>query len=286
MSGSEHLTPTQVARAIGVSPASLKRWCDKGLIPSVRTEGGHRRLPLRGVIGFLRETGRSLVRPEILRLPPTTGSGRTVLSRAVPQLVSALLAGDDAQVHRTLFDLYLAGQSVVRICDNIVTPAFAEIGRRWQTRQARIYQERRACELCNCVLRRLAFALPETDTNAPLAVGGAPAGDPYVLPTTMVTLVMRSLGWRAENLGTDLPVDTLIEAIADLHPRLVWLSVSAEPDIDALRVAYPQLYAAARQARAALVVGGRFLNDSVRAALPHATCCDTLAQLVSLVRSG
>ena len=44
------LTPKQVADAIGVSEASLKRWCDKGLIPATRTAGGHRRLPISGVV--------------------------------------------------------------------------------------------------------------------------------------------------------------------------------------------------------------------------------------------
>jgi predicted site-specific integrase-resolvase len=28
------LTPKQVARAIGVSESSLKRWCDKGVLPT------------------------------------------------------------------------------------------------------------------------------------------------------------------------------------------------------------------------------------------------------------
>ena len=47
------LSPKQVARALGVSESSLKRWCDKGLIPTERTAGGHRRLPLAGVLDFL-----------------------------------------------------------------------------------------------------------------------------------------------------------------------------------------------------------------------------------------
>ena len=75
----EQLTPKQVARAIGVSEASLKRWCDKGLIEMVRTVGGHRRLPLSSVLQFLRSSGHQLVRPEILGLPPTTGTGLTVM---------------------------------------------------------------------------------------------------------------------------------------------------------------------------------------------------------------
>jgi MerR family transcriptional regulator, light-induced transcriptional regulator len=77
----EHLTPKQVARAIGVSEASLKRWCDKGLIHSVRTAGGHRRLPLADVMSFLRKSGHPLVSPEVLGLPAVSSRGALAARR-------------------------------------------------------------------------------------------------------------------------------------------------------------------------------------------------------------
>jgi excisionase family DNA binding protein len=55
--GDRDLSPRQVAEAIGVSESSLKRWCDSGLIPTRRTAGGHRRVPVAGVVAFLRERG-------------------------------------------------------------------------------------------------------------------------------------------------------------------------------------------------------------------------------------
>ncbi len=39
----EHLTSTEAARLLGVSPATIKRWSDDGVISTVRTPGGHRR---------------------------------------------------------------------------------------------------------------------------------------------------------------------------------------------------------------------------------------------------
>ena len=78
----ELLTPSQVAQAIGVSEASVKRWCNKGLLASFRTIGLHRRLPIDVVIQFIRSSGRPLLRPELIGLPPATGQGQTVLPRA------------------------------------------------------------------------------------------------------------------------------------------------------------------------------------------------------------
>jgi hypothetical protein len=65
-------TPKQVTRAIQVSESSVKRWCDKGVIPTHYTAGGHRRVPLSGLLDFLRSTKQQLVRPEVLGLPATT----------------------------------------------------------------------------------------------------------------------------------------------------------------------------------------------------------------------
>ena len=64
------VSPKQVARAIGVSESSLKRWCDQGLIKTVRTAGGHRKMDIAEVLRYVREQDHKLVSPEILGLPP------------------------------------------------------------------------------------------------------------------------------------------------------------------------------------------------------------------------
>lgn len=281
----EHLTPQQVARAIGVSTASLKRWCDKGVLPSIRTEGGHRRLPISGVIRFLQESGRQLVRPEILRLPPTTANGRTVINRAAQHVCDALLSGDDPCVQRIIFDLHFARCSVADICDNVVAPAFAEIGERWARGQIEIYQERRACEVCNCVLRRLSGVLPAPSDEAPLAIGGTPAGDHYTLATSMAALVLRGAGWRAESFGSNLPVDTLLAAVRTLHPRLLWLSVSATSDAARFETNYRRLSDLAASAGVAIAVGGRRLDAELRAHMRFDVYCTRVGELVAFAES-
>jgi excisionase family DNA binding protein len=87
------VTTRQAAQALGVSEASLKRWCDQGLLPSVRTPGGHRRLPLDGVVQFIRERRLALVRPSLLGLPAeperTADDGQTALAQMRTALVVA-----------------------------------------------------------------------------------------------------------------------------------------------------------------------------------------------------
>lgn len=52
--GVEYLTPSEVARVLHVSPKTVSRWADLGLLPCLVTLGGHRRFPRAEVEDALR----------------------------------------------------------------------------------------------------------------------------------------------------------------------------------------------------------------------------------------
>ncbi|GMU81962.1 MAG: hypothetical protein AMXMBFR47_18330 [Planctomycetota bacterium] len=284
------LTPKQVARAIGVSDASLKRWCDKGVIESIRTAGGHRRIPLTKVMNFIRESGHQIVRPEILGLPPTCGCGQTVIDRSVERSIDALIAGDEQQFQRLIFDLFIAKNAVRTIADRVLAPALHAIGERWAHGEIEVFRERRACEIVIRTLHRLEGFLTPPASDAPLAIGGTPAGDPYMLPTVIAELVLREVGFRAESLGGNLPGATLAAAVRELRPSLVWLSVSSFESTDSFLADYATLRAAAVDKATAIAVGGRALDAQLRMRMEFAFFGDSMSHLAcyadSLRRAG
>ena len=278
------LTPKQVARAIGVSESSLKRWCDRGVIPTVRTAGGHRRLPISGVISYLRESKQPLVQPELLGLPPTSGSGPLVMRRAVEQFQSALVDGDEPRARQVLFDLYMSGQSLTTICDKVVAEAFHGIGDGWECGDVDVYEERRGCEICSHVLLEVRAALLPPPEDAPLAIGATPEGDNYRIPGRMVEMVLRDNGWNADWLGSSVPFESLIAAVETHRPRLFWLSVSHVADEAAFLDGYASLQQAA-SVDMALVVGGRALTEALCQEMRYSAYCDDLQRLEDFVRT-
>ncbi len=280
----EHLSPRQVALAIGVSEASLKRWCDKGVIEATRTVGGHRRLPLHAVLRFLQESGRAPIRPEILGLPSTTGKGKTTSARAVSQGADALAAGDEQAFQRIVIDLHLAGQPFPAIADEVIAPVLAEIGRRWEAGHLEIYQERRGCEICLRTLNRLQWLFAPPAPDAPRAIGGATEGDWFAVPVHMAELALRAAGWQAESLGVHLPFSTLVAAIRQLRPRLVWLSASTTESDERLIAGCTRLFDVAGAQGATLAVGGRAFRAEVCKALPGIVCCTGMTELSELAR--
>lgn len=280
------LTPKQVAQAIGVSESSLKRWCDRGLIETVRTPGGHRRMSAAGVMEFLRGREQPLVRPEVLGLPSNTGKSRRVMDRAAERFHEALAAGDEEICRQVVFDLYLAEYRLSRIFDQVVAPAFHQIGERWKCQQLEVFQERLATEIGLRLVGELRRLVVGSGTpERPKALGGTCAGDPYQLPTSLVELALRECGWEAVNLGASLPFTTLESALVRNRPRLFWLSVSVVPDEDRFVEQYNRFLAKAEAIETAVAVGGQGLHEPLRRKIRYSAHCTDLEQLQSFADS-
>ena len=219
------VSPKQVARAIGVSESSLKRWCDQGLIKTVRTAGGHRKMAVAEVLRYVRDHDQKLVSPEILGLPPVSENASSGLSHGGPRLVGALLSGDELLARQIVFDLYLAKHSPSAIFDEVVAAAFREIGNRWACHDADVYQERRGCEIALRILFDLRRVQQVPDRKW-LAIGGTIEGDQYSLPSAMAEVVLRDCGFHATSLGTSIPFASLVKAVEETKPTVFWLSVS------------------------------------------------------------
>lgn len=278
------ITPKQVARAINVSESSVKRWCDKGIIPTQYTAGGHRRVTMAAIMEFVREGKHELVHPEALGLPATSGQSIRVVERARDQLADALLAGDESRCRQIATDLYLAEHSLAVICDDVFAAAFRDIGDRWSCGEAEVYQERRGCEITLRVLHELRALLPAPPDNAPLAIGGAASGDQYSLSTTMAELVLRDAKWNAVSLGDNLPFETIAAAIREHHPKLFWLSCSHISDEEVFLTGYGDLFDE-YGTDVAIVVGGYALTDEIRRKMKYAAFCDNMQHFEGFVQT-
>lgn len=271
---------------MGVSESSLKRWCDQGLIRSGKTPGGHRRLEMRDVVQFLRENNRPLVHAEAIGLPAGLGQDAAPESSGKRSpLTQALTDGRDAECHRILFDRYLAGAGVVELFEQLVTPAMHELGDLWTCGTIDVFHERRACEIVSRLIHDLRAMMPRPSADAPLAIGGAPAGDNYQLATNMVEMTLHDAGWKAESMGSDIPFASLLAAAEEKQPDLMWMSLTSSGSDSGQAAAdlRDKLVAFAERLpeKARLVVGGRAVEQSALESAGRVTVCRSLRDLVS-----
>ncbi len=279
------LPPKQVARALGVSEASVKRWCDKGVFETARTVGGHRRVSTSSVLAYLRAERKSPALPQVLGLPELPTRRDSGLESAAPKLQSALESADEESFRATVFGLFLAGVPLPNLLDDGVAPAYEEIGRGWEEGRVEVYQERRTCEIGKRILQELRSALPPPHRDGPSAFGGTLSSDPYTLASTMAELTLRELGWSADSFGPNLPGDSFSSAIERERPRLVWICVSHVESETAFVESCGQIFETAERNGVAVVVGGPALSSPLTSQIRFSACCGSMRQLSDFARA-
>ncbi len=289
----DQFSPKQIAVSLQVSESSVKRWCDQGVIPTIRTVGGHRRITLSSLRKFLSETDRTLVDPQSLESNSAdleaVGAAKS-RQTAIPregnepsqQEFRSALAGGDEQHCMEIIDAHIKlGWTRAQVAEDLIADAMRGLGEAWNCGDLEVYQERRSCNICVRIIYHLRNSLPALSEDAPIAIGAAPESDPYQLPSALVELALRESGWNAINLGNDLPLESLMQAALDYRPSLVWLSVTAVEDASRF-IGEQNKLANALGDEVSMVVGGRALDDKLRPKLRYTAHCDSLRHLIDL----
>jgi len=280
------LSPREVARAIGVSESTLKRWADSGAVATTRTPGGHRRIPFAEAVALIRRAGVPLRHPALLGLPELGAD--VVASGAQPagEHLYELLAQDDAARARGfLISLYVAGWTIPAIFDGPMCAALTRIGELWRHDAQGIFLEHRATQTCLQALLQLRGLLPAPAEETPLALGAAPAGDPYFIPSQMAALVAADAGFRERNLGAETPFEVLRRAVVEWRPRLVWVAMSVSPsEPRAVAADLVQLARLVEEQGGVLALGGRGASALAGMAAPGLQRLGSMGELAALAR--
>lgn len=270
------LTSREAARLLGVSEASVKRWADSGLLPAVKTAGGHRRFRPEDIAVFRREGLQETGRPAARKKPPAPhGSRAGKLGGAAKRketaghLYDSLFGGRGEEAAAILVRLHLGGSSVAELADAILCPAMRRVGDLWHRGEISVAQEHVASRAALESLAALRAALHPYETHGKVAVCCAVEEDFHELPVHLAALTLEALGWEVVNLGTSTPFFALAEAVERFTPRLVCVAATILGGLDRAAREYWELSAMARRYGASIILGGAgFAGADVRRRFP------------------
>lgn len=124
--GSRLLSRAEVAELFGVSPSTVTRWADAGLIPTSKTLGGHRRYDAAAIKELMHQFREETITMEELILGvPTMWADHHVL--AVRNALSALDGVDEVQAS-SAFKTVRVTFDVNRISSQIIVMALLDAG--------------------------------------------------------------------------------------------------------------------------------------------------------------
>jgi len=285
MNDADYVSTAQVAEALGVGVTTVKRWVDGGILPAHRTAGGHRKLLLADVLRLVRQGSFPNQ-----NLGPLLGAGKYHGNPNIKDLEQKLfvaLEGGDADTARALIHgAYHRGLPLENLADQVISPVMHRIGHDWEKGKIDVFHEHRGSQLCAAALHGLMTRVSSSAAgHRPLALGGAPEKDPYVLTSLLAELVLRDCGWKVVNLGPNTPLASFRTALAELRPKLLWLTVSYLEDAEQFLTEYKHLYTYAKSQGVPVAVGGQALTDALRAAMPYTTFGDGLTHLAAFART-
>lgn len=280
----QYVSTLQVAHAIGVSVTTVKRWVDEGVLPAHKTPGGHRKILLADVLRLVREKQLPQANLSAL-LVNESGPGLTP-EQVLNQMIEAINAMDADLITTLIHGAYRSKMSIETIADKIIGPALYQVGNRWESGHMDVTHEHRVTQACISALYELrSFLRANADRNRPIAIGGAPEHDHYILPTLLAKLTLHDAGFNAINLGPHTPVSAFASAIEDFSPRLVWLSITHLVDEEKFISEYQPLFRHAADRGIVVAIGGQGLSESVRSRMSYTTFGDGMTHLANFART-
>jgi methanogenic corrinoid protein MtbC1 len=208
--------------------------------------------------------------------------GVSILKSFSQQLLAALKRGEGDAVRSLIHGAYQSGVAMETLAAFVIAPAMNQLGHEWEAGRIEVLHEHRGTQLCASALYELKAILEaQTDQDRPLAVGGCAEQDDYILANLLAEMVLLDVGWRVIDLGPHTPIISFRQALSEVRPRLLWISVSQLADRERFLAECRALYQEAVRAGVAVVIGGRALI-SVR---PYTCYGDGLRRLAAFARS-
>ncbi len=150
-----------------------------------------------------------------------------------PALLEKLIRGDVRGAREVISAIAPEIASPDRLVVDVMLPAMAEVGQRWEANELEIFQEHLATEAIRSLLAGLALTIPEPlrKTEAVALVSCAPKDEHELIPLALASyLTFR--GWTVKNLGVGLPAGQIARAVASFGPKALFLTFTMLSRLD------------------------------------------------------
>jgi MerR family transcriptional regulator, light-induced transcriptional regulator len=283
------LKTREVAKVLGVSPSTVKRWVDSGALPAARTVGKHRLVKVSEALDLARRYSLPCRDPAVdSEAEPT--DPKALLKRCSEELAVSLIEGNEAQARSLILSFYSRFKHVSKLADELIAPVMKRIGRDWASGNLDVHQEHLATRIVECVLLELVksarFANLESFDSRPkpLAIGAAPGASPYTLAGLFCELILLETGWSVRNFGCNLPFSSLDAAVVEYKPKLVWISVNYIEETNTFIREYEKFQQAASRLNCSVAIGGQALGSDLRTQMVYTSFGDRMVHFSEFVK--
>jgi methanogenic corrinoid protein MtbC1 len=174
----------------------------------------------------------------------------------------AVLEGDRRRASRVILDAIDRPDSVRDIYLQVLMPAQAELGRMWLTGDINVAEEHFASHTTKTVMAQLLSRAVLQPPNGKTALAAAVTGNQHDIGLYAVADFFEMAGWRTIQLGADVPIADLVQAVECFDVDLLALSACLSVQLDAVMSTMQAVRGGLRGDSVKILAGGLAFADS------------------------
>jgi len=241
-------TIKSVSSQTGIRPVTLRAWERRyELLTPHRSENHYRlyserdvaillwvknqvdgNVPISQAVANLHQRTKVGNWPESMPIAPSRKADIPVIP--ITQLVNDLFAAFLKHREDLAGDLLRQAQQMYELPQflfDVVSPVLVKIGDAWYNGEINIATEHFASAYIRGKLLSVLQSYPVRRNSGYVLIGGAPT-EMHEISGIMMSIMLRSKGYRVEYLGPDVPLDDLVDYASYEHPDLVILTAMME----------------------------------------------------------
>jgi excisionase family DNA binding protein len=218
-----HFTPPQLAPLFGVNVSTIKRWVNKGYLPSTVTAGGHRRISQEQLEQFRKKFPQYAKNSYALKR--LRGKNVCPPGNCWKKYYQQLLENKNDEAGQIIEKLYISGTPLLEILKNAVTPTMRHLAKQWSMGKITVFEEHRISFNMRSHLIKLERLIPDkTHAHSPVALLACAPGEYHELPMHLIYLIYKMHGWKTQVLGINISLPDLLAAAKKIKPNLITIS--------------------------------------------------------------
>ena len=140
--------------------------------------------------------------------------------------LDSLLKGDRAYCSKVIRNELKNNPSIFDLYEQLIRKSLYEIGDLWENNKISTATEHLASAIIEAILNEIYPGVTSTDKNGKSVVLTCVENELHQIGIKMVNDVFELNGWRTYFLGTNTPIDSLIQFTKEIQPTLLAISVS------------------------------------------------------------
>jgi methanogenic corrinoid protein MtbC1 len=150
------------------------------------------------------------------------------------EFLAAIMSGDRKAALRVSLGALESGVEVLDLYGDVIQTALYEVGRRWESNRITVADEHMATVIAQYVLANIYSQQEAPSMERGKAVIAGVQGELHQIGPNMVADALEADGWDVRFLGTNTPLDTVVEVVREHKADLLGISATMTFNVHAV----------------------------------------------------